>query len=74
MRRLVARCVCGAVSQVPHGPVQIPTVSGEDPEIIENPVGKCCQCGKALNRANAWWHDLKESPEPVAELDLLSVD
>jgi hypothetical protein len=72
MRKLVARCDCGAVSEVPPGPI-VPNVE-EPHKIIGRPNGQCCICRRPLKRDKAYWYDLDRYPRPEPELDLLSVD
>ena len=61
MRRFVAKCDCGAVSEVPV------------PKDGKKLVGRCCQCSRKVNTDNGWWLNLESKMKPKPELDLLAV-
>ena len=68
MKRFVARCDCGKVSEVPHEPTVAPDKVRHDGK-----TGRCSSCGRAVSTANGWWHNMDDASLPKAEIDLLEV-
>ena len=72
IRKLMARCMCGALSEVPEGPIEVKDLHG-NATIIESPKGTCCQCGRVITRKAVWVY--AQEPEPKEhEIDLLAVE
>jgi len=69
MRKLVARCVCGAVTQVPEGPVVT-----RDGYTSDGKTGRCCQCRRVLDATKGYWHNFANVPDPKEQIDLLAIN